>query len=187
MPNSNFNGLKDQQKRTDFNSPKLFQKSFSHHAKSSSLDPQSNRKDLPTIDADEQQTAMILPHLMLSKYLPKTTSLPVSSMTPSSKINSYREADLSTHVRENADIYEDPSEHYSMLGRLPTITSFQTSTPVRNTLSISARNNIDRKEENAIPGNSIQSGSVLGSKNQEKLNIDSANFRLGYGKNITML
>ena len=186
MPNSHFNGLKDQQNRTDFNSPKLFQKPFSH-AKSSSLDPQSNRKDLPNIDADEQQTAMILPHLMLSKYLPKTTSLPVSSMTPSSNINSYREADVIKNVGENADIYEDPSEHYSILGRPPTTTSFQTSTPVRNTLSTSARNNIDHKVEHALTGNSIQSSSVLGSKNQEKLNIENASFRLGYGKNISTL
>ena len=68
VPNSNFSGIKDQQNRTtEFNSPTLFQKPFSH-VKSSSLDPQTNRKTLPTIDADEQQTAMILPHLMLSMH-----------------------------------------------------------------------------------------------------------------------
>ena len=155
MPKSNFNGVIQPSKRGDINSPKQIPKTFSH-GKSSSLHQQYPQKNiLSTDDDEEEQTALMLPHLMLSKstFLPQTTSPPVSSSAPSSKANSFRGL-ISTNKPnvENVDIYEDPSQHYGIIGSPMANTSFQTSTPARNTLSNNLRGHIAKRG----PSNSIQ-------------------------------
>ena len=143
MPKSNFNGLMGRSRRENFNSPKMLPKSFSH-TKSQSLNEECNQNDLSAIDAEsEQQAAMMLQHLMLSRNsnnLPKTSSPTVSSMVASSsQSNSYRTTLSNSKGQvETTDIYEDPSEHYSVIGKPQMVTSFQTSTPVRNTTTYSS-------------------------------------------------
>ena len=188
MPKSNFNGIRAQSEWTDPNSPRQLPKNISH-AKSSSLDQESNRNKLSSIDVQEQQTALVLPHLMLSRstYLPKTTSLPLSSIVSCPQPNSFRSSNIVKNNSETVDIYEDPSEHYSIIGRPLTITSFQTSTPVRNTVSASHRGNMENKEGYGLMVNSAQSSSVLGSKHASAKNHESSSFRLGYGKHNIIL
>ena len=131
VPKSNFNGTIEQSTHSQFGSPKQLPKSISH-AKSSSLHQEYTQNKSSTADDDEdQQTAMMLPHLMFSKstYLPPTTSPPVSSSSSSIQPNSSRPLpSIKNQNIENADIYEDPSQHYGMIGNHRTTTSFQTST-----------------------------------------------------------
>ena len=165
VPKSNFNGTIEQSKLSEFSSPKQLPKNISH-AKSSSLNQEYTHNNLSTVDDDEeQQTAMMLPHLMFSKstYLPSTTSPPVSSSSSSFQTNSSRPLpNIKNQHTENLDIYEDPSQHYGMIGNPLTVTSFQTSTPVRNTMSNNLRDNIANRGKPGLSKNSAPSNSLSG-------------------------
>ena len=167
MPKSRLNGSIQQTKRGDISSPKQLPKIFSH-GKSSSLHqeyPHSNSLNAPDDDDSEEQTALMLPHLMSSKstFLPQTTSPPVSSSASSSQTNSFR-TPLSTKKQtfENLDIYEDPSQHYGIIGNPILNTSFQTSTPARNDMTNNLRDHIANRGKldlskpiytsNSVPG-----------------------------------
>ena len=143
--------------------PKIFS-----HGKSSSLHqeyPHSNSLNAPDDDDSEEQTALMLPHLMSSKstFLPQTTSPPVSSSASSSQTNSFR-TPLSKKKQnfENFDIYEDPSQHYGIIGNPILNTSFQTSTPARNDMTNNLRDHIANRGKldlskpiytsNSVPG-----------------------------------
>ena len=192
VPKANFNNIQDSTKRSNFNSPNLSPKSFAH-VKSSLPNEISDSHELSIINAEKQQTALILPHLMLSQSTnpPITTSLPPSSWIPFTHQNSFRVPNNQTKVTtsngENVDIYEDPSEHYSIIGRPTAVTSFQTSTPVRNTISTGFRDIVECREDEGMHPQSTHSSSALGSCNMKTTNNQSSNFRHGYGiySNIT--
>ena len=98
-----------------------------------------------------------------STFLPQTTSPPVSSSASSSQANSFRALSSTKKQNfENLDIYEDPSQHYGVIGNPILNSSFQTSTPARNNLSYNLREHIANREKldlskpiytsNSVPG-----------------------------------
>ena len=167
MPKSKINGAIPPSKRGDISSPKQMPKIFSH-GKSSSLHQQYPHNDLsnaPDDNDSEEQTALMLPHLMSSKstFLPQTTSPPVSSSASSSQANSFRALSSTKKQNfENLDIYEDPSQHYGVIGNPILNTSFQTSTPARSTMSNNLRDHIANRGKLDLSKPIYTSNSVQG-------------------------
>ena len=165
MPKSNFNGRIEQSNRAEFSSPKHLPKNFSH-GKSASMHQEYAHKSAPTVeDDDEEHTALMLPHLMLSKsnFLPQTTSPQVSSSTSSSQANSFRALpNIDKSSIENLDIYEDPSQHYGVIGNPMACTTFQTSTPARNTVSNNLRDHIANRGKRDVLVSHAPSNSLSG-------------------------
>ena len=182
VPKSNFNGIRDLSSRAEFHSPKLTIKGHPYK-KSPSLHEEAKDNNVLTMESDEQQTALMLPHLMSSKStpLPITTSLPTSSADSSSQPNSYRSTSNPKNQIETVDIYEDPSEHYSIIGRPSMVTSFQTSTPVRNTVSQINHSNFGNNDGTKIGNNVFPTPSLLQSQNKREINSQIKNYGVRYG------
>ena len=182
VPKSNFNGNRDLPSRSEFHSPKLTIKGYPYQ-KSPSLHEEVKDNNVLTMESDEQQTALMLPHLMSSKSTPHpiTTSLPTSSTDSSSQPNSYRSNSNPKHKIETGDIYEDPSEHYSIIGRPSMVTSFQTSTPVRNTVSRVNQSNFGKNDSNKIGTNVFATPSLLQSQNKREISSQNQNYGVRYG------
>ena len=183
VPKSNFNGIIDSPSRAEFHSPKLTIKGYPYNTKSPSLHEEAKDNNVLAMESDEQQTALMLPHLMSSKStpLPITTSLPTSSADSSSQPNSYRSTSNPKNQIETVDIYEDPSEHYSIIGRPSMVTSFQTSTPVRNTVSQINHSNFGNNDGNKIGSNVFPTPSLLQSQNKREINSQIKNYGVRYG------
>ena len=185
VPKSNFNGTRDLSSRAEFHSPKLTIKGYPY-TKSPSLHEEAKDNNVLTMESDEQQTALMLPHLMSSKStpLPITTSLPTSSTDSSSQPNSYRSNSNPKHKLETGDIYEDPSEHYSIIGRPSMVTSFQTSTPVRNTVSQINHSKFGNNDGNKIGTNVFPSNSLQQSQNKREISSQIQNCGVRYGMQL---
>ena len=183
VPKSNFNGIRDSSIRAEFHSPKLTIKGYPYNTKSPSLHEEVKDNNVLAMESDEQQTALMLPHLMSSKstLLPITTSLPTSSTDSSSQPNSYRSNSNPKNQIETVDIYEDPSEHYSIIGRPSMVTSFQTSTPVRNTVSQINHSNFGNNDGNKIGNNVFPTTSLLQSQNRSEITSQIKNYGVRYG------